>query len=478
MNRKALTALLATLAVAGCTLAPDYQQPESPVPASAGDDGRIAEQLVLPGWEALFQDPQLQQLIRTALSNNRDLRLALLDVAEARAQYRIEGAALYPELSVDGDGTRQRQPADLSQTGDSDIQTQYSVGLGVAAYEVDLFGRLRSLKQSALQQYLATEEARRSAHITLVSEVANAYLTLQADRRNLRISRETVEAQQESVDLVKGRFDLGLGSELEVRQAEVALETARTNEARFKRLVAQDRNALAVLVGAPLPPLPDSPAEDLDTELAALPEIPAGVPSSVLRQRPDIQQAEYSLKAANANIGAARAAFFPRITLTGSAGTASSELSGLFDSGSESWSFSPSISLPIFSGGRNRANLDVAEVRRDQNVARYEQTIQTAFQEVSDALQARGSFTEQEQAQNALVTATRRSLALAEARYEQGADDYLAVLDARRELLSAEQELVSVRLQKLANRITLYRALGGGVFPDRAIQLSARPLKK
>ena len=205
-----------------------------------------------------------------------------------------------------------------------------------------------------------------------------------------------------------------------------------------------------------------------------MPEIPAGVPSAVLRQRPDIQQAEYNLKAANANIGAARAAFFPRITLTGSAGTASSELSGLFDSGSESWSFSPSLSLPIFSGGRNRANLDVAEVRRDQNVARYEQTIQTAFQEVSDALQARGSFTEQEQAQNALVTANRRSLALAEARYEQGADDYLAVLDARRELLSAEQALVSVRLQKLANRITLYRALGGGVFRDRAIQLSAR----
>ena len=174
MNRKALTALFATLAVGGCTLAPDYQQPESPVPATAGDNQRIAEELVLPGWEALFQDPQLQQLIRTALSNNRDLRLALLDVAEARAQYRIEGSALYPELSVDGDGTRQRLPADLTQTGDSEIQTQYSVGLGVAAYEVDLFGRLRSLKQSALQQYLATEEARRSAHITLVSEVANA----------------------------------------------------------------------------------------------------------------------------------------------------------------------------------------------------------------------------------------------------------------------------------------------------------------
>jgi len=474
IRRTALAALLTTLTVSGCTLAPDYQQPASPVPDNMGGGEQSADQLVLPGWETLFQDPQLQQLIRTALGNNRDLRLALLDVAEARAQYRIDGSALYPELSVDGDGTRQRLPADLSQTGDSEIQSQYSVGVGVAAYELDLFGRLRSLKQSALQQYLATEEARRSAHITLVSEVATAYLTLHADRRNLRISRETVEAQQESVELVKGRFDLGLGSELEVRQAEVALQTARANRARFTRLVAQDRNALAVLVGAPLPSLSPGPADDLDGELAALPEIPAGVSSAVLRQRPDIQQAEYSLKAANANIGAARAAFFPRITLTGSAGTASSELSGLFDSGSESWSFSPSISLPIFSGGRNRANLDVAEVRRDQNVARYEQAIQTAFQEVADALQARGSFSEQEQAQDALVKATRRSLTLAEARYEQGADDYLAVLDARRELLSAEQELVSVRLQKLSNRITLYRALGGGVLPDRAILVSQK----
>ncbi len=469
MNPKALTALLATLAMTGCTLAPDYQPPASPVPDTVGDGEHGADQLVLPGWESLFQDPQLQQLIRTALDNNRDLRLALLDVAEARAQYRIEGSALYPELSVDGDGSRQRLPADLSQTGDSAIQTQYSVGLGVAAYEVDLFGRLRSLKQSALQQYLATEEARRSAHITLVSEVAAAYLTLQADRRNLRIAEETVAAQQESVDLVKGRFDLGLGSELAVRQAEAALQTARASEARFSRLVAQDRNALAVLVGAPLPPLPDHPADDLGSELASLPEIPAGVSSAVLRQRPDIQQAEYNLKAANANIGAARAAFFPRITLTGSAGTASTELSGLFDSGSESWSFAPSISLPIFNGGRNRANLDVAEVRRDQNVARYEQTIQTAFQEVADALQARDGFQQQEQAQSALVDATRRGLTLAEARYEQGADDYLAVLDARRELLSAEQELVSVRLQKLSNRITLYRALGGGVLPNRAV---------
>ena len=463
MNRKALTALLATLAVAGCTLAPDYQQPASPVPATAGDNQRIAEELVLPGWEALFQDPQLQQLIRTALSNNRDLRLALLDVAEARAQYRIEGAALYPELSVDGEGSRQRLPADLSQTGDSEIQTQYSVGLGVAAYEVDLFGRLRSLKQSALQQYLATEEARRSAHITLVSEVANAYLTLQADRRNLRISRETVEAQQESVDLVKGRFDLGLASELEVRQAEVALETARASQARFKRLVAQDRNALAVLVGAPLPPLPDSPAEDLDTELAALPEIPAGVPSSVLRQRPDIQQAEYSLKAANANIGAARAAFFPTISLTGNAGFSSNDLDNLFSSDGLSWSFGPSISLPIFDWGAREADLDLAKAREVEQVAVYEKTVQEAFREVSDALAGRRWLAEQVAALTQGVAAQERITRLARLRYREGVADYLEVLDAERNLFTAQQQLLTTQRAFLQNGTSLFVALGGGL---------------
>ena len=471
MNRCALP-LLAALALGGCSLAPDYRQPASPVPATLGDDG-IADtgSVMLPGWRALFTGPQLQQLIDTALSNNRDLRLAMLDVAEARAQYRIQGADLLPNVSVNGDGTRQRVPGDLNASGDSRVQSQYSVNVGVAAYELDLFGRISSLKQSALESYLATEEARHSARITLVAEVANAYLTLMADRENLRISRETLSAQQESVDLVKGRFDLGLSSELDLSQARVALETARANQARYQRRVAADRNALAVLVGAPLPSLH---GEDLeDPAVASLPEVPAALPSAVLRQRPDIQRAEHALRAANANIGAARAAFFPSISLTASAGTASSELSGLFESGSRAWSFSPSISLPIFSGGRNRANLDVAKVRRDQNVARYEQAIQTAFQEVADALAARDSLADEERAQTALVNATERSLTLAEARYKEGADDYLAVLDARRELLSARQQRVSVTLDKLANRITLYRALGGGGTADQATLIGA-----
>ncbi|WP_111498467.1 efflux transporter outer membrane subunit [Marinobacter bohaiensis] len=458
-------AVLVALTLGGCTLMPDYQRPDSPVPQEVGDRNGTADAVVLPGWESLFSDSQLRALVHTALANNRDLRLAMLDVAEARAQYGIEGAALFPEIGVNADGSRSRVPADLSSTGSSTISSEYGVNLGVASYELDLFGRVRSLKESALQSYLSTEEARRSAQITLVSEVANAYLTLLADKQNLRISEDTVESQQESVDLVRNRFDAGLGSELDVRQAEIALETARSNRAQYRRLVAQDRNALAVLVGGPVPVIPDDSL--IDPAVAMLSDVPAGLSSNILLQRPDIRQAEYSLKAASANIGAARAAFYPSITLTGSAGTASSELSGLFDGGSGAWSFAPSINLPIFTGGENQANLDLAEVRRDQQVASYEQTIQTAFQEVSDALSARNFLKDQEQAQAALVTATERSLELAESRYEAGADDYLAVLDARRELLSARQTLVDVKLQKLTNRITLYRALGGGESADQ-----------
>ena len=308
-------------------------------------------------------------------------------------------------------------------------------------------------------------EAQRAAHITLVSEVANAYLALLADRQRLHIAEDTLNAQQESLQLTQSRFDLGLGSELDVRQAQIALETARANRASFLRQVAQDKNALAMMVGAPLPALA---GDDLTGPgLAVLPEPPAGLSSQVLLQRPDLLQAEHNLKAANANIGAARAAFFPRISLTGAYGSASSELSGLFDGGSEAWSFSPSVSLPIFTGGSNKANLDLAKVRRDQNVARYESTIQTAFREVADALDSVDALKQQEQAQSALVEATQRSVELSEQRYQQGADDYLAVLDARRELLSARQNLVAVTLQKLNNRISLYRALGGGGLPDQ-----------
>ncbi|BES69039.1 multidrug efflux RND transporter outer membrane channel subunit OprM [Marinobacter nanhaiticus D15-8W] len=465
--------LAAAVILGGCSMIPDYQAPESPVPTEVGNWNQSADQVVLPGWESLFPDPQLRALIHTALANNRDLRLAMLDVAEARAQYGIEKSALFPEIDANGDGTRQRLPADLSNTGDSTITSQYSVGLGVASYELDLFGRIRSLEQSALQSYLATEEARRSAQITLVSEVANAYLTLLADRQKLRISEDTVESQQESVDLVQRRYDAGLGSELDVRQAQIALETARANRAQFRRLVSQDRNALSVLVSGPVAEIPEE--DVIDPAVALLASVPEGLDSSVLLKRPDIQQAEYSLKSANANIGAARAAFYPSITLTGSAGTASTDLAGLFESGSGTWSFSPSINLPIFTAGRLQSNLDVAEIRKEQSVVQYEQAIQEAFQEVSDALAARDFLSEQEEAQAALVDATQRSLELAEARYEGGADDYLAVLDARRELLSARQNLVDVKLGKLTNRITLYRALGGGESADQPTTLGRAP---
>jgi len=421
--------LAALTAMGGCTLIPDQDTPSSPVPEQLGANlGDEDTPVRLPGWRSLFPNPELQLLIQTALTSNRDLRLAILNVAEARAQYQIEGADLFPTISADAEGSRQSLPADLSQTGQSTIQTEYSVGL-VASYEVDLFGRVRSLEQAALEDYLGTESARRTAQITLVSE-------------------------------------------LDLRQAQVALETARANRAQFQRRVAEDRTALALVVGAPLPPLI---GDDLrDPQVATLAEVPEGLPSSVLRLRPDILEAEYNLRAANANIGAARAAFFPSISLTGAAGTASSELDGLFESGSDFWSFSPSISLPIFSGGRNRANLDVAEVRRDQNVARYEQTVQTAFKEVSDALAGRATLIEQEASQSRLVDATARSLELAEARYREGADDYLAVLDARRELLTARQELVSLKLQKLGNRVTLYRALGGGEFANQPVLVTER----
>ncbi|KZY38641.1 multidrug transporter, partial [Alcanivorax sp. HI0044] len=329
-----------------------------------------------------------------------------------------------------------------------------------------------SLKDASLETYLASEEARRSTQLALVAQVAQSYLTLVSDRQNLAISRETVAAQENSLALIQRRFESGLGTELDVRQAQIALQGARAIQASFERQVSQDHNALAVLVGGPLPAL-ESVNLNSDT-LSLVAPVPEGLSSSLLTQRPDVQQAEHQLRAANASIGAARAAFFPSIQLTGAYGSMSSELSGLFDSGSKAWSFSPSISLPIFSGGRNKANLDLAEVRQDQAVATYEKAIQTAFQEVANALQARDTLARQQQAQQALVTATEQSLTLSQQRYEQGADDYLAVLDAQRTLLSARQQLVTLKLQQLTNETELYRALGGGWEAQQPTHVASR----
>lgn len=468
-----MLALLGGLMLGGCTLAPSYEQPASPVPAQLGEtavDG--VSELALPGWSTLYQSAELQQLIQSALDNNRDLRLAVLDVAALRAQYQIQRADLYPNLSVDGSGTRQRLPGDLSGSGNSTLTDQYGVQVGVTAWELDLFGRVRSLKDASLENYLASEEAQRSTQLALVAQVAQSYLTLVSDRQNLAISEETVAAQEDSLTLIQRRFESGLGTELDVRQAQIALQGARANQASFERQVSQDYNALAVLVGGPLPSL-ESVNLDSDT-LALVAPVPEGLSSALLTQRPDVQQAEHQLRAANASIGAARAAFFPSIQLTGAYGSMSSELSGLFDSGSKAWSFSPSISLPIFSGGRNKANLDLAEVRQDQAVATYEKAIQTAFQEVANALQARDTLARQQQAQQALVTATEQSLTLSQQRYEQGADDYLAVLDAQRTLLSARQQLVTLKLQQLTNETELYRALGGGWNAQQPTHVASR----
>ncbi|MEP5231344.1 MAG: efflux transporter outer membrane subunit [Alloalcanivorax sp.] len=474
MTRNPLTlALLGGLMLGGCTLAPSYEQPASPVPAQLGEatmDG--ASELTLPGWSSLYQSAELQQLIQSALDNNRDLRLAVLDVAALRAQYQIQRADLYPNLSVDGSGSRQRLPGDLSGTGRSTLSDQYGVQVGVTAWELDLFGRVRSLKDASLENYLASEEAQRSTRLALVAQVAQSYLTLVSDRQNLAISHETVAAQEDSLTLIQRRFESGLGTELDVRQAQIALQGARANQASFERQVSQDYNALAVLVGGPLP---DLESVDLGSDtLALVAPVPEGLSSTLLTQRPDVQQAEHQLRAANASIGAARAAFFPSIQLTGAYGSMSSELSGLFDSGSKAWSFSPSISLPIFSGGRNKANLELAEVRQDQAVATYEKAIQTAFQEVANALQARDTLARQQQAQQALVTATEQSLTLSQQRYEQGADDYLAVLDAQRTLLSARQQLVTLKLQQLTNETELYRALGGGWDAQQPTHVASR----
>ncbi len=394
-----------------------------------------------------------------SLENNRDLRVAALNIEAYRAQYRIQRADLFPAVDASFDGSRQRLPADLSQTGSSMISSQYGATLGITSWEIDLFGRLRALRDQALEQYFATEEARRSTQTSLVANVANAYLTLRADQAQLQLTRDTLGTYQKSYDLTKRSYDVGVASALDLRQAQTSVESARATLAQYTRLVAQDQNALVLLLGSGLPAdLPQG--RGLGDELLAT--VPAGLPSDLLQRRPDILQAEHQLKAANANIGAARAAFFPNVSLTANAGTISPDLGGLFDGGSGTWLFKPSISLPIFNAGSLRASLDLAKVQKDINIAQYEKAIQTAFSEVADGLAARGTFNEQLQAQRALVDASSEYYRLADKRYRTGVDNYLTLLDAQRSLFSAQQQLISDRLNQLTSEVNLYKALGGG----------------
>ncbi|MFH0022937.1 AdeC/AdeK/OprM family multidrug efflux complex outer membrane factor [Pseudomonas fluorescens] len=462
---KSLMAVTVAAMLSGCSLIPDYQRPVAPVAnqypqgpaysASHAADQAAAEQ----DWREFFQDPALRQLVDVALSNNRDLRVAALNVEAYQAQYRIQRADLFPAVNAQVSGTRQRTPADLSASGATAVSGNYSAQVGISSYELDLFGRVRSLTEQALQTYFATEQARRSTQISLVASVANAYLTWQADRELLKLTQDTLGTYEQSLRLTSRSNEVGVASALDLAQARTSVESARAALSRYQRQVAQDENALVVLLGAQLPA--DLPApQPLSTAL--LTPVPEGLPSDLLTRRPDILQAEYALKAANANIGAARAAFFPNISLTAGAGSASAELGSLFKGGQGSWSFSPSINLPIFNAGQLSANLDYARLQKDINVASYEHAIQVAFREVSDGLSARKTYTEELQAQSDLVRASEDYYRLAERRYRIGVDSNLTFLDAQRSLFSNQQTLISDRLAQLTSEVNLYRALGGG----------------
>lgn len=462
---KTILSLSILLALGGCSLIPDYQRPAAPVAATLPGDGVYAgttqaAAATPPEWRGFFRDPALQQLIAVALDNNRDLRVAALNVEAFQAQYRIQRSELFPQLGAAGSGTRQRLPGDLSASGEPTTAGQYSATLGVSVWELDLFGRVRSLRDAALQQYFATEQAQRATQISLVAGVANAWLALQADRAQLALSEDTLRTYEQSYALTQRSFEVGVATALELAQSRTAVEGARISVAQYRRLVAQDANALQLLLGSGSAEGLNATAA-LDGELLA--ELPVGVSSELLLRRPDILQAEHALKAANASIGAARAAFFPSIGLTASAGTASSQLSGLFDGGSGTWLFQPQINLPIFTAGRLKANLDYAELQQDIRVAQYEQAIQAAFREVADGLAARGTYREQLVAQRDLVESSSEYYRLAESRYRAGVDSQLTLLDAQRQLFAARQQLIASRLAQLSGEIALFKALGGGV---------------
>jgi multidrug efflux system outer membrane protein len=467
LGLRGIIVAIALLVLSGCaSMAPEYTRPEAPVSAvwpsgpaykdGAGKPGDVSAADIT--WRDFFVDERLQKVIDLALMNNRDLRMAALNIERTRALYRIQRAELLPTVNAGATFSKERVPGILSGSGQPATSELYNVNLGISSWELDLFGRIRSLKDAALQEYLATEEARRSTQISLVAEVANTYLTLAADRELLRLAQETLRAQEASYNLIRRRYEAGASSELDLRQAQTRMDAARVDIFRYTTIVAGDENALTLLVGSPVPDglLPT----ELNT-VTMLQNISPGLPADVLQSRPDILQAENLLRAAHANIGAARAAFFPRIALTTSIGTTSDQLSGLFKSGSDTWSFVPQIVMPIFDA-RTWSAYDVAKVDREISLTQYEKAIQVAFREVADALAQRGTVGNQMEAQQSLVDATAQSHFLSNARYKSGIDSYLSVLDAQRSLYGAQQGLIAVRLSKLTNLVTLYKVLGGG----------------
>lgn len=460
----------ALAAVEGCTLAPRYVRPEAPVPAAWPATPAAPAAAPAPADLTLAQflpDGKLQQIVGMALANSRDLRLAALNAARAKELYHVKRNELLPAIHAVGAGSKTHSPAAVSFSGEEYTNEQYSVDLGVASWEIDFFGRVRSLKNVALEQYLGTVEARRAARLALVSQVARAYLALAADRENLQLARSTLENLRGYLDLVQRRHEAGLTSELDLRRAQAQVDLARDAVSRYQQVAALDRNALDLLVGAPVPDalLPESWASVVTPR-----EISAGLSSDVLLSRPDVMAAEHQLKAANANLGAARATFFPRISLTALVGTASDALSGLFGKDSGSWTFAGQAATPIFDT-RTVAAAKATKVDRAMALAQYEKSIQAAFREVADALAVQATVDEQLSARQSALEATATAYRLATERYETGLDSYLSVLDAQRSLYSAQQGVVATRLGKFANLVTLYAILGGG--PEGATEAGA-----
>ncbi|MDR0217162.1 MAG: efflux transporter outer membrane subunit [Comamonas sp.] len=461
MNKTLLPiALASALLASGCSFIPQLDRPALPVaeqfPAAASQTAGSVAAADIP-WQQFFTDPRLQQVIQLALDNNRDLRVAVLNIDKARAQYQIQRSAQFPEIGVAGSGSR--QPSTVT----GQYVNMYTAGLTMPSWEIDFWGRIGSLKEQALAQYLATEEGRKAAQISLISNVANTWLNLQADEELMSISRRTLGTREQSIKLTKLRLDAGVTSELDFRQAQSLTESARATRAQQTRQRELDANALTQLVGQSLPGelLSGMQGKKL-ADLPPLADVPAGLPSDLLLRRPDVRQAEQSMIAANASIGAARAAFFPNISLTASAGFVNPELSDLFSSGSKYFSIAPSLYLPIFNAGRNRANLQVAEANQKIAVAQYEQSIQAAFRETSDALVSRQTLQEQLQAQARQLEAEQVRYKLSDLRYTNGVASYLDLLDAQRSLFALEQSVVQVRLQQLQNQVNLYKVLGGG----------------
>ena len=458
--RTTVISLLALIWFSGCTMIPDYQRPAAPVPEnlpSGGEVGSGRAAAELP-WREFIQDAELRQLIELSLENNRDLRLAALQVEQVRALYKIQREELYPSIYAAGGGSRSSTSRDLLAPNEPRITEVYQANLSLFSWEIDFFGRLRSLSEKALQEFFATEQARRGAQILLVSSVANGYMALAAERESLKLAEDTFKSQQEAYELVERQYNQGLVTELDLRRAQIPREVARGDIARYRQRVSNAENALQLLVGSALPP------ELLPTSIAdvALPAaFASGLSSQVLLQRPDILAAEHQLRAAYATIGAARAAFFPNIVLIGNLGTASTELQRLFERGTSTWSFTPQLSMPIFDARVWSAHR-VSKVQREIALTQYEKAIQNAFRETADALALCANIGEQLDAQKDLVEATEETYRLANIRYEQGIDNYLSVLDAQRSMFSAQQALVSLKMAAHSSRLQLYAVLGGG----------------